>query len=168
MNKKNPKEKSNIEQFKDMITRIYHEVAKNMHSIDEKTIENALKSAKETAIRLEEMSIEEAEVIAKGVKKELYTLLAIMKDTGKSIAEALKIELNLPDDSLIKLVGLLADQTSLENFEIKTHKDNIYKTGEIVVSGEFKCIKCKHITKLTQTQEIPKCSKCKEQRFARR
>ena len=165
MPKKEHKSTKKSYDLQQMLTR----VSKKLESIDSKSVEHALEEAKDTAIKLGEISYEEGEFIIKSLKRDFSHLGKFLQQAKVSLSDWIKFDIEYLEGPVWEMLCQIADKTQLEQkqSQMDVALDCLYHAGETVLIGSFICQKCKEIQKLYHIQELSVCSNCDGKIFNR-
>ena len=133
------------------------------------TLQKALNDAKEQAVHLGEVTIEEAHEISEYIKRDINDAAEYMMDSSAEFSDWLMLDIEIIERQIIDLFLSVADRTriELEQFQNPPHDPNEYQTGEITGPGTLVCTKCGHNISFITTGEIEDCPECKNTTFQR-
>lgn len=151
-----------------MMERVHHaiETAENKALPG---IRHSIEKARETAVELGELTQEEAEKIARYLKRDMHDAGQHLAESGEELGSWLRFDLGQIEDRLLELFSSVADKTRLEWLELKQEleKDPPYHSGEITGPGTLYCASCNEAVHFHHTARIPPCPKCKNGTFRR-
>ena len=140
---------------------------------EEKTL-TALKHDLEQAIELEtaaeEMTREEASLLAAYLKRDLKSLAQFVAQSRKGLADWLRFDTELLEGRLLELLLVVADKTRLEQDEFSrelAERELEYRSGDEVLVGTFACIACGNTRVLTGPAILESCEQCGAEVFRR-
>lgn len=133
------------------------------------TLQKAIEQAKEQAIHLGEITLEEAEEIGNYIKRDINDAAEYLMETSHEFSEWLMLDIDIIEQKVLELFLSVADKTRIELEQLSHPKCDIiaYHTGEITGPGSLVCIKCKQMIHFNTTSQIPPCPNCKHTDFKR-
>lgn len=133
------------------------------------TLQKALNDAKEQAVHLGEVTMEEAHEISEYIKRDINDAAEYMMDSSAEFSDWLMLDIEVIERQIIDLFLSVADRTriELEQFQNPPHDPNEYQTGEITGPGTLVCTQCGHNISFITTAEIEVCPECKNTTFQR-
>ncbi len=125
--------------------------------------------AKEKAVKLEELTLDEANELASIVKRDLHHAADYIDATGKELKDWLGFEKDIIKASLLDLFTHAADNTvvELKQFKEQWLLPDEYHTGEFTGLGTLYCDKCGNSIQFKQPTKVPKCPSCGNATFKR-
>ncbi len=155
--------------YHSLLDRLQDSVA----AAEERTL-SVLKDDLEQAIELElaaeEMTREEAGLLAAYVKRDLKGLARFLSETRKDLADWLKFDTDLLEGRLLELLLMVADKTRLEQEEFSrelAERDLEYHSGDEVLVGTFACDDCGNLLVFTAPDVLANCTECGGKDFHR-
>lgn len=154
----------------------YNNMVKHLHNVwteaEKKvgtTLEHGLEIAKKKMIGLGELTQEEADKIAKYLKRDVEEAAHHMADNEEEMSEWLKFDIELIENFAVESFLSVADQTKLELMKLEQgmRETSIYHTGEITGPGTLVCKTCNEQLNFKSTSRIPPCAKCRGTAFRR-
>lgn len=134
------------------------------------TLQKAIEQAKQQAIHLGEISIDEAEEISSYIKRDINDAAEYLMETSHEFSEWLMLDLDIIEQKVLELFLSVADKTRLE-LEQFSHAacdiESLYKSGEITGPGSLICVNCEQMIQFNTTGKIPVCDQCKGTVFKR-
>lgn len=132
-------------------------------------LHRSIEKAARTAVELEELTHEEAQLISSYLKRDLQDAGHYLNQSGKDLRSWLQFDLELIEDRLLDLFTSAADKTRLEmlDFEEQMERAQHYHTGEITGPGTLICDECGSRLNFHATAHIPPCAACHGSRFSR-
>lgn len=126
------------------------------------TLEELIADAREKAVEIEELSVEEAEKIGNYLKRDLKDTAQFLQDSKKGLAEILSFDLELIEDKLLNVFSLMADHTKeeLQRLKQQARQAEERHTGEITGLGTLVCTGCGQELHFHKPGHIPPCPKC--------
>ncbi|MCP5137354.1 MAG: zinc ribbon-containing protein [Gammaproteobacteria bacterium] len=125
-----------------------------------------IEEARDKAVELGEMSVEEGERIAAYLKRDLSDAGRYMARFGDELSGWWGFESDLIETSLFQRFLAAADRTTLELRELSDTAGE-YHTGEITGPGTLVCRACGENVHFHKPGRIPPCPKCHATRFVR-
>lgn len=153
--------------YENMLRRI-HKFYEHPEKTTESMLQKALSQAKDTAVKLEELTEEEAEIIAISVKRDLQDASMFMNKSGKVLRDWMNFDLMLIEDKLRILFNNAVDTTRVELMNMQqTGEQFAYRTGEVTGPGSLVCQHCAEVLQFNKVSHIPPCPLCSETLFVR-
>jgi len=133
------------------------------------TLQKALNAAKEQAVHLGEVTVEEAHEISEYIKRDINDAAEYMMETSAEFGDWLMLDIEIIERNIIDLFLSVADRTriELEQFQNPPHVHNEYRSGEITGPGTLVCTQCGRNVSFVTTGEIEPCPECKNTVFQR-
>ena len=133
------------------------------------TLQKALNSAKDEAIHLGEVTMEEAHEISEYIKRDINDAAEYMAESSAEFSDWLMLDIEIIERNIIDLFLSVADRTriELEQFQNPPHEPSVYHSGEITGPGTLVCTQCGHNVSFITTGEIEPCPECKNTTFQR-
>lgn len=126
-------------------------------------LQRAVDSAKKTAVRLGELSREEAEKIGAYLKRDLHDAGKYFSDTRKEMGDWLRFDVRQVEERIAEMCLSVADRTRLELDRLglqAKYPDRQYCTGERAAKGALSCMACGQLMHFQDSKRIPPCPKC--------
>ena len=151
---------------------MYEHVADNLHKAKEKTgplIHDLIDEAKIKAVDLEEVAEEDAEKLAKWLRRDLDDAINYLSETEYALKDWLGFETSLIKNAMIHALLETADKTTVALLRMKknAHEPYDYRTGEIAGFGTLICDECGEKLHFHKAGHIPPCPKCHKTSFHR-
>ena len=133
------------------------------------TLQKNIDKAKQQAIELKEISQEEADKIARYLRRDIHDAAEHFESSGKEISSWFSFDLKLVEDRLLDVFVKVADKTRLELAQLAEQAKHAqeYHTGEITSIGTLACQQCETLLHFKKTSRIPPCPKCHKTIFIR-
>lgn len=133
------------------------------------TLQKALNAAKDEAVHLGEVTLEEAHEISEYIKRDINDAAEYMMETSAEFGDWLMLDIEIIERNIIDLFLSVADRTriELEQFQHPPHHPNEYRSGEITGPGTLVCARCGHNVAFITTGEIEPCPECGHTVFQR-
>jgi len=165
----NENESSPVQAYNQMMARVRDSIdSAEAHTMP--TLQKAIEQARDQAIHLGEISLEEADEIGNYIKRDINDAAEYLMETSHEFSEWLMLDLNIIEQKVLELFLSVADNTRIE-LEQLSHVASVvnreYKSGEITGPGSLVCKHCEQMIQFNTTDEIPACSQCGYQRFKR-
>ena len=132
-------------------------------------IRKYISKARDTAVELEELSIDEAEKVSMYLRRDIEDAGKHLAETGHELGEWLRFDVDQVEDRLLEILSRVADHTRLEmlQFEHEIEEGPAWNTGEITGPGTLVCASCQATIRFHATGEIPSCPECNHTVFHR-
>ena len=164
---------NNLEQkliaaYDDMMERLHH-LIENTEQKTLPSIQKNIEKAKQQAIELKELSIDEAEKVADYVRRDVHDLAEHMTQSGQELSSWFSFDIQLIEDRLLEIFAKVADKTRLELTHLadQAKRSQQYHTGEVASIGTLVCQDCQTQLNFKKTSRIPPCPKCHKTIFVR-
>ncbi len=130
----------------------------------------AVEHARDKAVELEELTLEEAQKIADYVRRDIEDAANYL--SGEEVQELkdwLRFDIQLIEEQLAELFFSVADRTTVEILALERQLQQTvrYRTGEITGPGTLVCVSCGELLHFHKTSRIPPCPKCHHTVFKR-
>lgn len=130
-----------------------------------KTLDEAVKKAREEVTSAGNYSREQSDKIAAYVKRDLQHAVNYTSKTGKNIRHAVDPKrLAAGTHSLVARI-LTSTADTLGQWAQKSEQQLEFKTGEMTGPGTLSCKNCQEELQLTRASRIPPCPKCHQTLF---
>jgi len=149
--------------------RMLERVKKSLRQTEPK-LHEAIDLAREKAVELKELTIEEAEDVGNYLRRDVMDVANYLaSDEAEDLKSWFRFDVNLIETQLLDLLFSVADKTRLDRlyFEEEVRKGNEYHTGEITGPGSLVCAACGEQIHFNKTGHIPPCPKCHETIYSR-
>ena len=134
-------------------------------------LEHFIEAAREKAVELGEISREEADRLAKYVRRDLEDAASFLNsEKTREFVDWLRFDISRIEEGLLELFTSVADRTKLELLQLqeRARHANEYQTGEVTSIGTLYCADCGQSLHFHKTAHIPPCPSCHGTRFVRR
>jgi predicted RNA-binding Zn-ribbon protein involved in translation (DUF1610 family) len=133
------------------------------------SLQYALAQAKETAVKLGELTQQEADLIARYLRQDLEDAGHYLAHTGRELRDWLYVDAKLIEVKLLEMFAQAADQTRLELMQLQERARHAAErhAGEITGIGTLHCAACGQLLHFHTTGHIPPCPKCRGTIFTR-
>ena len=160
-----------VEGYRRMLERIQQYV----ESLSEKEqqalfrLQHSLDHVIDEAVELDEMTREEATLLATYVKRDLQDAGQHLAETGQELSAWLRFDAELLEQRLLEWFGRAADNTKLELLQWEDTLDRAthYYRGEVTGPGSLHCAQCGHAMQFHEPALIPACPNCGAERYTR-
>jgi len=157
------------------LVKAYNQMMANIRAAFENTdtsdmsLQNALNNAKDQAVHLGELTVEEIHEISEYVKRDINDAAEYLMESSAEFNNWLMLDIEVMERKVVDLFLSVADRTRIELEQLKDHqKEQItYKSGEITGPGTLQCTECGQLKPFLTTGEINTCSKCGGGTFVR-
>ncbi len=158
-----------VDAYEQMLTRV-SEAAETAEHKTLPWLRETLRTARERAVELEELTREEADKVSAYVERDLQDAGQFIADTGQEFRDWVSFDWRLMQSKMLDMFAGMADQTSqaLQGFADQAREASLYHTGEITAPGVLECTVCGEQLHFEKTGHIPPCPKCKATAFRRR
>jgi predicted RNA-binding Zn-ribbon protein involved in translation (DUF1610 family) len=118
--------------------------------------------ARDTAVELEELTVDEAEKVAYYLKRDIQDAGRHLAETGDELGDWLRFDAHQIEDRFLEMLSLVADRTRIEmlQFEHDIEEGLAWHAGEITGPGTLACDACGAEISFSETSEIPPCPNC--------
>jgi rubrerythrin len=125
-------------------------------------LKRMVEHARDTAVELEELTVEEAEKIAYYLQRDLEDAGKHLAETGHELGDWLRFDIHLIEERLLDVLSRVADHTQLEirRFEKELEEGPPYNAGEVTGPGTLVCNSCGETIRFHATGYIPNCPAC--------
>jgi hypothetical protein len=133
------------------------------------TLQKAIDNARKEAVRLGEISLEEAEEIGNYIKRDINDAAEYLMETSHEFSEWLMLDIDIIEQKVLELFLSVADKTRVELAQLSHPACEIfeYRTGEVTGPGSLVCVDCGQMVHFNTTSHIPPCPKCHHTVFKR-
>jgi len=133
------------------------------------TLQQAIDTARESAVEFGELSREEANQVAYYVRRDLHDAGEYLSRTGREFREWAQIDLSMVEHGLVDLFVRAADRTRIEfeEFARELKEGPPYRSGEMTGAGILACRECGQTMHFHEPGHIPPCPKCRATVFRR-
>ena len=158
-------DKSTREQWLEAYNNMMVRVRTALEEAEEATppaLRRAIGKARDTAVELEELTVDEAEKIADYLHRDLQDAGSYLAETGHQLGDWLRFDIDLLEDRLLAVLSRVADHTRLEmqQFEHDLEAGPPWNSGEVTGPGTLVCDSCGESLRFHATGYIPDCPKC--------
>lgn len=125
--------------------------------------------ARDTAVELEELTVDEAEKVAYYLKRDIQDAGRHLAETGHELGDWLRFDAHQIEDRFLEMLSMVADRTRLEmlQFEHDVEEGLAWHAGEITGPGSLTCDACGSEISFSTTSAIPPCPNCGHTRYHR-
>ncbi len=131
-------------------------------------LQELLDSARDKAVELGELTMEEAQKVSDYLKRDLEDAARSWQENQKQLSDWLHFDMELVEDRLRDMFALMVDHTrqTLAGFAEQANAIG-WHTGEITGPGTLVCDACGEELHFHKTGRIPPCPKCHHTVFKR-
>ena len=134
----------------------------DFHKAEDKSrdaLHRFINAARDKAVELEELTEEEADRVAKYLKRDLDHQAKYLAESGKELADWLGFDVALLEERTRDALLSVADPTVVELLALKAQAAT-YHTGEVAGPGTLVCAACGERLHFHRASRIPPCPKC--------
>jgi len=134
------------------------------------TVVSDLEQAIELEAAAEELTLEEVGLLRAYLAKDLRGLQKYVVETGKGVADWLKFDIHLLEDTFVARILSLADNTLVLQRGLQENVDErslVYGAGETILAGTLVCDGCGASVSYRQPTQLVSCSSCGGEIFSR-
>ena len=133
------------------------------------SLQHALNAAKKQAVRLGEVTADEAHEISEYIKRDINDAAEYMMDSSAEFSDWLMLDIEVIERKVVDMFLSVADRTRVELDELKHNSEelSLYYSGEITGPGTLVCTECGHKMPFVTTATIEPCKKCGHNTFKR-
>lgn len=156
-----------VETYNQMMASI-RETFENTDTSDT-SLQNALEEAKNQAVHLGQVSLEEAQEISDYIKRDINDAAEYMMEASAEFSDWLLLDIEIIERKVVDLFLSVADRTrvELEQFNHLSEELSVYHSGEITGPGTLVCNECGTSVSFGTTSEISQCEHCGHNTFRR-
>ncbi len=147
--------------------RMLERIKEAWHKAGTTTLGEQIEHARQMASDLNELTREEADLIAEYVRRDLQDAEAYLADSGRQLRDWLEFDLEFAENRFAELFTSLVDQSRVELAQWE-RRIKEWHTGEITGIGVLECTECGEVLHFTHTGHIPPCPKCHGTVFTKR
>jgi len=163
-----------VEAYNQMMSRVRDSID-NAEANAMPTLQKAIEQAKDQAVHLQEVSLDEAEEIGNYIKRDINDAAEYLMETSHEFSEWLMLDIDIIEQKVLELFLSVADKTRIELEQLTHAACNIptestfseYRSGEITGPGSLICVNCEQMIQFNTTATIPDCRECGGQVFKR-
>ena len=132
-------------------------------------LQNSLDHVVEQAVELDELTREEAQIVAGYVKRDLQDAGQHLAESGQELNAWLRFDTQLLEQRMLEWFARAADNTKLEllKWEEELDRATHYYSGEVTGPGSLQCEQCGHTVQFHEPALIPACAQCGGERYTR-
>lgn len=133
------------------------------------TLQKALSEAKEQAVHLGEVTLEEAHEISEFIKRDINDAAEYMMESSAEFSDWLMLDIEVLERKVVDMFLSVADRTrvELEQFRSRNRELSTYYSGEITGPGTLVCAECGQEVRFQTTSQIEPCVECGNNTFKR-
>jgi DNA-directed RNA polymerase subunit RPC12/RpoP len=132
------------------------------------SLQKALEQAKNQAIHLGEVTLEEADEIADYIKHDINDSAEYLMESSHEFSEWLLLDIDIIEKKVVELFLSVADKTQLELAQFSRPAVDLiinFKSGEKTNSATVICAQCKHAAETDAANSLLDCRYCGSQNF---
>jgi len=131
-------------------------------------IHRLVDDARDRAVRLKEVTSEEAEELATHLKRDLTQAASYLSTTGRELKDWLGFDVTLLESAFLEPLLEAADPTTVELLTLKEQAELApCHSGQITTPGTLECDKCGEKLHFYKSGKIPPCPRCHATGFHR-
>lgn len=132
-------------------------------------LQRGIENAKQKAVELGELTMEEAEHIGQWLHRDLDDAGYYLASTGSDLGKWLRFDIEQVEARMLELFQHAADRTRLEylEFENRVAAESEYHTGQVTSPGTLRCQNCGKQLHFRTTGHIPPCPGCRHTIYGR-
>ena len=132
-------------------------------------LRESIRHAAEQAVEFNELTREEAELIAAYLRRDLEDAGHYLATTGHEFSDWLKFDVEYTESRLLDWFRSAADRTRLDMLEFSAELERAghYYTGDITGPGTLRCDHCGRQLQFTGSDRVPSCPGCHGTIFSR-
>lgn len=133
------------------------------------SLQQALNAAKEQAVRLGAVTLEEAHEISEYIKRDINDAAEYMMESSAEFGDWLMLDIEVIERKVVDMFLSVADRTRVELEQLKHHTQelSLYYSGEITGPGTLVCTECGYQMPFMTTAQIETCPDCGNNTFRR-
>ncbi len=133
------------------------------------SLQQALNTAKERAVHLGEVTMEEAHEISEYIKRDINDAAEYMMESSAEFSDWLMLDIEVIERKVVDMFLSVADRTRVELEELKhnTEELSLSYSGEITGPGTLVCTECGYQMPFVTTAQIDPCPECGNNTFRR-
>ncbi|MEZ5592354.1 MAG: zinc ribbon-containing protein [Gammaproteobacteria bacterium] len=160
-----------VEGYRRMLERLQQQLeslgAKEQQAMFQ--LQHSLDHVVEQAVELDELTREEANIVAGYIKRDLQDAGQHLAESGQELSAWLRFDAQLLEERMLEWFGQAADKTRLELLQWENELDRAthYYSGEVTGPGTLQCEQCSHTVQFHAPGVIPACPQCGGERYTR-
>ena len=153
--------------------RVLSRLRQDLESVELRSwdyLQEKIEEAVELELAAEEMTRDEMDLLSAYVKKDLRQLGYYAHETGEGVAAWLNFDLNYLEQTVVRQLMDLADQTRIGMTELEQRladSEAYYGAGDTAAAGTFVCVDCGAQVTYTSTSRLAACTQCGSETFTR-
>ncbi len=163
-------ESSLVDAYNQMMIRIRDSIY-NVEAHAVPSLQTAIDQARQQAIDLGEITLEEAEEVGNYIKRDINEAAEYLMETSHEFSEWMKLDIETIEQKLLALFFSVADNTRLELARLAQPRPRLeyssYHSGDITGPGTLICNQCGDVIRFNTPGKIPVCRKCQGNQFVR-
>lgn len=132
-------------------------------------LRGAIDHATDEAVELDELTREEARLVAGYVRRDLEDAGHYLARTGRELSDWLKFDVEYMEQRLFDWFSQIADHTRLDllMFNAEVSRGGHYYTGDVTGPGTLSCDHCSESLVFSAIASVPSCPACQGTVFSR-
>ncbi len=132
-------------------------------------LRTAIEHATDEAVELDELTREEARLVAGYVRRDLEDAGHYLARTGRELRDWLKFDVEYMEQRLFDWFSQIADHTRLDllTFNAEIVRGGHYYTGDVTGPGTLSCDHCGRQLVFSAIASVPSCPACQGTVFSR-
>ncbi len=159
----NQDDSSLVDAYNRMMSRVRDSIDNaEAHAVP--TLQKAIEQARQQAIHLGEITLEEAEDVGNYIKRDINDAAEYLMESSHEFSEWLMLDIDIIEQKVLELFLSVADRTRIEleqfsspNCQLTTSE---YHAGEITGPGSLICAHCGALLQFNSADRIPACTAC--------
>lgn len=146
----------------DKLVAAYDRMMHRTHEFVEKSFQEPLNKAVETAVELGELTRDEAERVAMYLKRDLQETAHHLSESRRELRDWFRFDLEQIENRMLETFSKLVDHSRIELARMsgKLDIEEPRHTGEVAGIGTLVCAECAKQLHFLETGRIPPCPKC--------
>ena len=150
----------------DRFVSAYHQmmnrVKDSLSHTPPRNLREQIEVAKEKAVELKELTLEEAEKLGDYLRRDLEDAAHFIVTTNQALADWMRFDLELIEEHFLNQFSLMVDHTrmELENLAERARQATEWYSGEVTGPGTLSCSNCGKILQFHKPDYIPACPNC--------
>ncbi len=168
-------EHSNIDRLGQAYNRMTERVQQRLAALEQtehevvEGLQRSIQQAAEKAVELNELTRDEAQLVAGYLKRDLEDAGHYLATTGRELKDWLRFDVEYAENRLLAWFSSAADYTKLEllHFNAELARAGHYYTGDVAGPGTLRCENCGKEVRFEGSDRVPSCPQCHGTVFSR-
>lgn len=132
-------------------------------------LRGAIEHAADQAVELDELTREEARLVADYVRRDVEDAGHYLAHTGRELRDWLQFDVEYMERQLFDWFSQIADHTRLDllMFNAEVSRGGHYYTGDVTGPGTLSCDHCARSLVFSEIARVPSCPACQGTVFSR-